>query len=667
MADGSGNSNLGVWIVAGGAAIALLLMLGGTGPKRQALQQRNIPAVPKPLPVAPAARTTDGPAVSGYHPETDQPLEKPEGKYAGSDSCRKCHEHKFNSWHTSYHRTMTQKPGPESVIGDFEDAVFKNHSTGYSFRMSREAEDYFITVEPPPGVDRSRHPNPVHTEYRKWPVALLTGSHTMQGYWVPDGPGKTIALAPLMYLKEDERWISRSSAFLEPPGRRHIFETGSWNRNCIRCHNSGPHSDVLPGGGYDSKVAEFGISCESCHGPATHHVNWRRAEADPKREPQGEDQIVNPVDLSHERSSQVCGACHGRAWSKNDGAYVPYLPGDDLGEDNAFLSYEPEVVALLDKYLTKHQLPDGVTTGKQLVDTFLWSDGMARVSSSEYNGLIKSPCYERGKLSCFSCHSLHQAKNDSRPGKEWATDQLGKGMHGNQACLQCHEKGEYATVRHTRHTVDSAGSECYNCHMPHTSYGLMKAIRSHVVSSPSVGATLATGRPNACNLCHLDKSLGWTSGYLADWYGSAKPELDADQENLSAAVLDALKGDASLRALTAWSMGWKPAQTASGSEWMVPYLALMMEDSYEAVRYIAGRSLKRQNRYRELPYDFLGAQKERKEMLELLMEDWMAGRLKDYSGGALANLLMDDKGLIDGPEFARCLSERDTRLIGLNE
>ena len=35
------------------------------------------------------------------------------------------------------------------------------------------------------------------------------------------------------------------------------------------------------------------------------------------------------------------------------------------------------------------------------------------------------------------------------------------------------------------------------------------------IESPDVATTLKTGRPNACNLCHLDKTLDWTAEHLA--------------------------------------------------------------------------------------------------------------------------------------------------------
>src|SRR5262249_104019 len=141
---------------------------------------------------------------------------------------------------------------------------------------------------------------------------------------------------------------------------------------------------------------------------------------------------------------------------------------------------------------------------------------------------------------------------------------------------------------HTKHQADSAGSSCYNCHMPFTTYGLLKTIRSHQISSPTVQATLQTGRPNACNLCHLDKTLGWSAEHLHDRYGAAVPEMSADDLAVSASVMTLLKGDAGQRAIVGQAMGWGPAQQASGTGWMPPYLALLLTDSYDAVRYITG-------------------------------------------------------------------------------
>jgi hypothetical protein len=218
---------------------------------------------------------------------------------------------------------------------------------------------------------------------------------------------------------------------------------------------------------------------------------------------------------------------------------------------------------------------------------------MIRATGREYNALVESPCYARAKdrshtMTCFTCHTMHKAADDSRSLREWSDDQLSAGAAGDAVCAQCHQ----TATSHSHHRAGSSGSTCENCHMPHTTYGLLKTIRSHQISSPSVQTTIDTGRPNACNLCHLDKTLGWTADRLAEWYGISRPAIGDDEASVAASVLWLLKGDAGQRAIVAQAMGWRPAQEASGTGWLAPYLALTQKDQYDAVRLIASRSAK---------------------------------------------------------------------------
>ena len=147
--------------------------------------------------------------------------------------------------------------------------------------------------------------------------------------------------------------------------------------------------------------------------------------------------------------------------------------------------------------------------------------------------------------------------------------------------------------------------------MPHTSYGLLKALRSHTINSPSVASSLQTGRPNACNLCHLDKSLAWTQDYLAKWFNIASTNLSSDETHTPASVLWLLRGDAGQRALIAWHMGWPSAHEASGKDWLPPYLAHTLTDTYAVVRYIGQRSLKRLPGFEQLTYDYTAPESDR--------------------------------------------------------
>ncbi len=94
------------------------------------------------------------------------------------------------------------------------------------------------------------------------------------------------------------------------------------------------------------------------------------------------------------------------------------------------------------------------------------------------------------------------------------------------------------------------------------------------------------GRPNACNLCHLDQTLAWTADNLHAWYQQPMPDLSEDDKTISAAVQWLVKGDAGQRALLAWGMGWEPAQKISGRDWLYPFL------SYSSARSLCRGSLR---------------------------------------------------------------------------
>ena len=63
--------------------------------------------------------------------------------------------------------------------------------------------------------------------------------------------------------------------------------------------------------------------------------------------------------------------------------------------------------------------------------------------------------------------------------------------------------------------------------------------------------------------------------------------MSDDDRTVAASLVSLLKGDAGQRAIVAQAFGWPPAQRASGTNWMAPYLALLLNDPYDAVRYIA--------------------------------------------------------------------------------
>lgn len=592
----------------------------------------------------------------------------PERGYVSSQTCRSCHPEQFASWHASFHRTMTQVAAANTVLGDFDGLTL--HNRGRPHHLSRDRDGFWVDMVDPEWEAERRaagvfdNDGPDAPRIRKR-VVMTTGSHHQQGYWVGSTDDRMLYSLPFMWLVEEGRWAPREDVFMRPPNAGRGFD--QWNTNCIECHSVAGESNVDSATGWaDTQVAELGIACEACHGPAEEHV---RVNSDPLRRIRmrttagGDPTIVNPARLDGRRSAQVCGQCHGLNVFKGDvaAAGVRYRPGDDLCDtrmimqitDAPFNERERADWRRLDRHLDR-QKPN---RAEFLADR-MWPDGMVRVTGREHNMLMASPCRADPAFSCLSCHSMHRSRPD---------DQLAARMEGDHACLQCHAEyqGERLTA-HTRHRAGSPGSACYNCHMPHTTYGLLKAVRSHQISSPSVAASVQTGRPNACNLCHLDRTLEWTQDRLAQWYGAAPVALTEDQRTTSAAVLWALTGDAHQRALIAWHMGWPAARSASGQDWMAPYLGHLLADPYSVVRYIARRSLRTLPGLSGFEYDFLAPPEARSAARERAIEAWQAvhPRRLDRSG---PELLLESNGTPMTARLSELARQRDDRRVDLRE
>jgi hypothetical protein len=577
-----------------------------------------------------------------------RPIEVRNHRFVTSEACRECHAREYESWHASYHRTMTQLADSDRIIGDFKDSPFQVR--GRTFRFEKTDDQLWVELEPPGPPGR----------IERWPVVLATGSHHMQIYWCATGASRVLANLPIVYLKDENQWVPRNAVFLTAPDDAVPDETGRWNATCIYCHTT--HGRTRPDENYkqmDTHVAQFGIACEACHGPGENHVMIRRGE---KTSAEVADEIVHPAELTSQRASQICAQCHSLTVSLSEEQLkeelqqgMSYRPGDDLYATRMVVRNEESVL----KHVQQWQ-PDL----DEYVESQFWPDGMPRVSGREFTAMSQSACYEHG-LSCLTCHSMHKTHDDPRPLEQWANDQLRPRLQDDASCLTCHAADQFQSPSHTHHGPESSGARCANCHMPHSSYGLLKAIRSHQISSPRVNTDLQAGRMNACNSCHLNRTLGWTADRLAEWYGQPRPELNPEQQTVSASVLHAVQGDAAQRALVAWSLGWEPARQASGENWLPPYLSLLMDDPYDAVRLIAYRSLRTLPGYQDLPrFDYIGPLPARRAVVTQIHERW---RQQGHVISDGAAVLIDPQGQLQQQTLLRLLQNRDHRRLDLAE
>ncbi len=604
-----------------------------------------------------------------------RPIEVPEDGYVSSDTCQACHPSQYATWRGSFHRTMTQVATPQAVRADFDEVVV-DAVHGRPMRLERRGEEFWAEFDDP-GWEGDPRERPRITRQ----VVLITGSHHQNIYWYATGHDRALNVLPAVYLLDEQRWTPRNAVVLAPPGQGVAMLDGHWNAVCIDCHTTHGktrfdtpfRSESIRDQAVDTTVAELGIACEACHGPAAAHVAanrnpWRRYALHAGGAP--DPTIVEPTRLDPQLSSQVCGQCHS-IWEFPDTAGeraasaggLPYRPGDEL-RTTRFIA-QPRVNGRSEAMRTL------VAADPDFVRGSFWADGLVRVSGREYNGLVDSPCFTDATtpertLSCFSCHTMHKTPEDPRTVAEWAgTHQVSAGMDGDAACTQCHASIAHDVSVHTNHAPGSAGSRCYNCHMPYTSYGLLRAIRSHTVTSPSVRESVVIGRPNACNLCHLDRTLAWSADHLAAWYAQPAPRLDEDEGATAASILWLLRGDAGQRALTAWSYGWRPAQEASGTSWMPPYLGELLGDPYDAIRFIAAASLRRVPGFETLQYDFTANRDARIEAAVGALRAWRnstrARARRD------SELLFGPDGTLDITAMRRLFDQRDTRPLFLRE
>jgi hypothetical protein len=590
-------------------------------------------------------------------PPDNRPIQAKEGSYLTSNSCRACHPGNYGSWHTSFHRTMTQVATPETLIP--KTPVTELEFAGRQYRLERTTKKILVSSR---SLGESAFGPPRE-------VVVLTGSHNLQILWTETGQGRTLEQFPFAYIIAEKMWSPVTQTFLMPPETKEAYSIGSWNGACMDCHVTQGLSKFVEGNRWDSTVAEFGIACEACHREGESHIAANRNplhrwqlhltnKADPT--------IANPSRLKGPESALVCGQCHS-VWAFNGmDAKIEFnrhgatfrAGQSDLAQ--RFVVQPNEKDHPGQKEFIHQTEPD-------FFRNRFWGDGMIRVTGRELNGVQESPCFKGGNFSCISCHEMHPATTAPASLTTWATnDQLAPKMETDEACLQCHKEMAARLTSHTHHAANSPGSSCYNCHMPHTTFGLLRAIRSHQVSSPNVRESLEYGRPNACNLCHLDQTLSWTAEQLHNWYQQPIPDLSEDDKNLAASIQWLVKGDAAQRALLAWGMGWKPAQDTVGREWLYPYLIYGLLDPYAAVRFNAWKSLQTLRGFTDFNYVYTADADKLSEFVRQGYQKWW-NDVRDKTYQFDPKTALDSEGHFQPDVLSRLRRERDDKPIVLAE
>jgi tetratricopeptide (TPR) repeat protein len=380
-----------------------------------------------------------------------------ENEYSGSESCIQCHERFYKLWSPSHHGKAMQPINAEFIA---------NENVPPSDEFSLEGKIYNVEYADTSMVMYERS-NGVE---KKYDVVWALGGKNVFYFLTPLEKGK-LQTIPLAYDVRKKTWYNNPESAVRHFPEGTPDEALPWkdrmytfNTSCYGCHVSQLSTNFsLKSDSYETTWKEPGINCETCHGPSGEHVRiFQNAKEGEEFEDIG---LVVTKTFTPEQHNSSCAPCH----AKMQPITPSFMPGDRY-----FDNYDLTTLENADFY------PDGRDLGENYT----------------YTGWMMNPCKASSDLHCVTCHTSS--------GRNRFKD------NPNDACVKCHQENAQNVVAHSGHKADSEGAICVNCHMPKTEFGRM--VRSdHSFRPPMPEATINFDSPNACNICHADKSPEWAN------------------------------------------------------------------------------------------------------------------------------------------------------------
>jgi len=428
-----------------------------------------------------------------------------DAEYVGSRVCGDCHTENHALWKESPHAKMLRRPTKDSVVGNFDDHDWRVPGTATVVaRMTSDGKNWFMALVHP------RKPD-VSIRFR---IDWVVGYQYRQVYLTQE-PGGVLRRLPLQWSVERGEFFpywnlqEGSAITLDDLWTQMGTTNSAWNLFCARCHTTNlvierknaEHTEAV------THWSDDGIACEACHGPGSMHVNYfatnivNRVVAFANSKLRGEPvaYIAMARKLPKGQDLSVCARCHG--------------PDILLANTNIYRIYEPgysKKGRIND--LSPHFKETPLTPGRKQPPTMeCWEDGRPKGIGMLFRSFIESKCYDKADPRCYDCHHPHAAKAPRVQGLLQASDA------SNEYCLRCHDDLRGREDEHSHHAQGTAGSFCYDCHMPHSIQNIVggyeKFVRTHNMSTiPNPAATVEhgmQGAPNACNECHTDETAEW--------------------------------------------------------------------------------------------------------------------------------------------------------------
>jgi len=391
--------------------------------------------------------------------------------FAGSTSCKKCHQKFYDLWEPSHHGKAMQP---------FTKEFAENHLTFPSKTIKIDRKNYHAILKGKSGWVVEEDSIGKST----YEILHVLGGKNIFYFLTPLEKGK-LQVLPLGYNVTEKEWYNINASMV-----RHFTdiedEALNWrnaaftfNTSCYSCHVSQMSSNFdLSTNTYHTTWNEPGISCETCHGPSKDHnkvSKWLRIKNWLGMGDSLDDyKIISVKKFNSSQLNSSCAPCHAKMRPITNS----FTPGDDY-----FDHYDLTTLEDRDFY------PDARDLGENYSYT-LWR---------------MSPCVKSGKLSCTHCHTSSG---------RWKF----KGEESN-SCKECHGERVANIATHSHHDQSKKGvPSCISCHMPMTEFALMKR-SDHSMLPPTPATTVAYGSPNSCNICHTDQTAQWADKQAREWFG----------------------------------------------------------------------------------------------------------------------------------------------------
>ena len=447
--------------------------------------------------------------------------------YVGSKNCIDCHKDAFNEWKGSHHDLAMQVANDSTILGDFNNV--KAEIDGVKYLFFKRANSFYVLVKE---IDNSE------IEYE---ITYAFGVTPLQQYLVDFGDGKKQVLRVTWDSVEKKWYHQYKGDKIEPHDWLHWTRGAqSWNTMCAECHSTNLKKNYdTDSDSFNTTYDEINVACESCHGPASNHVNWAKENSEGK-----DTHIISGI--GQQQQMNLCAPCHARR--------VKLTPDLKPGE-----SFE-------NQYMLQN-----------ITANFYHGDGQIDEEDYVYGSFKQSKMHDVG-VTCTDCHNAHSLKLK---------------FEGNQLCTQCHVSNKYDTQQHHFHKGNTESSLCINCHMTGKDYMGNDFRRDHSFRIPRPDQSFKYGTPNACIGCHQDKSNQWASETIVEWYGEERTNhfsdalLTSNKLNISSSertMLDNFINDIQYpdiaRATVIENLNYQTQESFNS-------LLIALKDSSAAVRYNA--------------------------------------------------------------------------------